>query len=231
VDHEHDEPSGKGDVTGAADVDRQSDNCQAGETDPQNATAGRHPGVQDANQNQQRGQREQQAEVEVGHGRRRVAETHAELRAAVVDQNYDSNLGGRVAAMKVAREVFRDHPVLGTGVGGNVPAFRHVIDTRFEKLKPSIYWYRHFHNQYAQVATELGFAGLLALAWIFWELIRAPHRRPETDAAALILATVYLLGFLGEPFFHKQVTLVMFALFAGLISAEDLEGNATDEES
>jgi hypothetical protein len=34
---------------------------------------------------------------------------------------------------------------------------------------------------------------------------------------------VYLVGFLGEPYFHKQVTLVMFALFAGFISAEQLD--------
>jgi hypothetical protein len=72
--------------------------------------------------------------------------------------------------------------------------------------------------------------GLLALAWIFWELIRVPCKRRESDAAALILATVYLLGFLGEPFFHKQITLVLFALFAGLISAEQLEANSTTTE-
>jgi len=161
----------------------------------------------------------------------RVDETHTELRNAIVDQRYDSNLGGRVAAMKVAREIFRQDPWFGTGVGGNIPAFRGALDTRFKELKPSIYWYRHFHNQYTQVATELGIAGLLALAWIFWELIRGPHNRRETDAAALILATVYLLGFLGEPFFHKQITLVMFSLFAGLISAEDLEADAPKEGS
>ena len=163
--------------------------------------------------------------------RARVDETRAEVSAAVVDQRYDSNLGGRVAALKVAREVFRDQPVLGTGVGGNIPALRQIVDTRFEKLKPSIYWYRHYHNQYAQVATELGAIGLLALAWIFWELIRMPRRRRETDAASLILATVYLIGFLGEPFFHKQITLVMFALFAGFISAEDLEEGLPDEKN
>jgi len=159
-----------------------------------------------------------------------VEEAHTELRDAIVDQHYDSNLGGRVAAMKVAREIFRQDPWLGTGVGGNIPAFRRVLDTRFNELKPSTYWYRHFHNQYAQVATELGIVGLLALTWIFWELIRAPRKHRETDAAALILATVYLLGFLGEPFFHKQITLVMFALFAGLISAEQLDESATASE-
>ncbi len=161
----------------------------------------------------------------------RVDEAHAELQAAVVGHRSDGNLGGRVAAIRVARQVFREDPIFGTGVGGNMPAFRRVIDTRYEDFKPSIYWYRHFHNQYTQIATELGLAGLLALAWIFWELVRVPGRRRETDAAALVLATVYLLGFLGEPFFHKQITLVMFALFAGLISAEQLdeESTASDE--
>jgi O-antigen ligase len=164
--------------------------------------------------------------VSVPQIRVRADETRAEFSAAVVDRQFDSNLGGRVAALKVAREVFRDHPLLGTGVGGNIPALRQIVDTRFEELKGPIYWYRHYHNQYAQVATELGTAGLLALAWIFWELIRVPHRNRETDAVSLVLATVYLIGFLGEPFFHKQITLVMFALFAGFIAAEDLEANA-----
>ena len=161
--------------------------------------------------------------------RARVDESRAELRAAVAEQRYDTIFGGRVAAMRIAREVYRDHPVLGTGVGGNIPAFRRIIDARFEELKTPIYWYRHYHNQYAQIATELGTVGLLALAWIFWELVRAPHRRRETDAAALILATVYLIGFLGEPFFHKQMTLVMFALFAGFIAGEDLDTDPTRE--
>jgi O-antigen ligase len=154
-------------------------------------------------------------------------EARTEIRAAIVEHRYDGNFGGRVAAMEVAREIFRQHPFVGTGVGGNIPALRRIIDTRFNELKPTIYWYRHFHNQYAQVATELGTAGLLALAWIFWELIRGPYKCRETDASALILASVYLLGFFGEPFFRKQITLVMFALFAGLISAEKLDEDST----
>ena len=91
------------------------------------------------------------------------------------------------------------------------------------ELKPAIYWYRHLHNQYLQIATELGLAGLAALAWIFWELLRGPYPNRQTHAYAMVLAAVYLLGFLGEPYLHKQVTLVMFSLFAGLFSAEQLD--------
>jgi len=154
----------------------------------------------------------------------RVVEGHDELRATLIDQRYDGNLGGRVAAMMVSWEIFRQHPVLGTGVGGNIPAFRQILDSDRVELKPAIYWYRHLHNQYLQIATELGLAGLAALAWIFWELLRGPYPKRKICTYAIVLAAVYLLGFLGEPYLHKQVTLVMFSLFAGLTSAEQLDG-------
>ncbi len=154
----------------------------------------------------------------------RVVEGRDELRATLIDQSYDGNLGGRVAAMMVSWEIFRQHPILGTGVGGNIPAFRQILDSDLVELKPAIYWYRHLHNQYLQIATELGLAGLAALAWIFWELLRGPYPKRKIYAYAMVLTAVYLLGFLGEPYLHKQVTLVMFSLFAGLISAEQLDG-------
>ena len=155
--------------------------------------------------------------------RARVVESRNELQATLVDQGYDSNLGGRVAAIVVSREIFCQHPILGTGVGGNISAFRQILDTDLPELKPAIYWYRHLHNQYIQIATELGLAGLVAVAWIFWELLRGPYPNRKMNAYAIVLAAVYLLGFLAEPYLHKQVTLVMFALFAGFISAEQLD--------
>lgn len=155
--------------------------------------------------------------------RTRVVESHDELRSTLIDQRYDSNLGGRVAATMVSWEIFCQHPVLGTGVGGNMPAFRQILDTDLVELKPAVYWYRHLHNQYLQIATELGLVGLGALAWIFWALLRGPYSVRKIYTDAVVLAAVYLLGFLGEPYLHKQVTLVMFALFAGLISAEQLD--------
>ncbi len=157
----------------------------------------------------------------------RVDEARHELQAAFVEHEYRSNLGERVAAITVAREIFRSRPLLGTGVGGNMPELRRLLDTSFQDLKPAVYWYPHLHNQYAQVATELGLAGLLSLAWIFWALIRGPYRDRGTDGAAIVLASVYLIGFLGDPFLHKQIPLVAFALFAGLISGTVLEDSRT----
>jgi len=160
----------------------------------------------------------------------RIKAGREEVGLTFSDHRYDTSFGGRVAAMRVAGEIIRQHPLLGTGVGGNMAAFRDLLDTDFPDLKPSIYWYRHFHNQYAQTATELGLVGLLSLGWIFWELMRARQSDREITAAAAVLGTVYLLGFIGEPYFRKQIPLVTFALFAGLISASQLDRQRLDVE-
>jgi O-antigen ligase len=153
----------------------------------------------------------------------RLGEAAHELRTAIVDHDFESNIGGRLAAMEVAGRIVRENPLLGTGVGGNMPRFRVLLDTEFQKFKPAIYWYPHFHNQYAQIASELGLAGLASFAWIFWALVRGPYRSKEIAAAASVVASVYLAGFLGEPFLHKQIPLIAFVLAAGLLSNAQLD--------
>ena len=153
----------------------------------------------------------------------RMDDARHELHAAVVDHDYQSNIGGRLAATVVAARIVREHPLLGTGIGGNIPLFRQLLDTEFQDFKPAIYWYRHFHNQYAQIASELGVAGLASLAWIFWVLVQGPYRSRGLAAAASVVASVYLVAFLGEPFFHKQIPLIAFALVTGLISGAQLD--------
>jgi O-antigen ligase len=159
----------------------------------------------------------------------RMNDARLELGAALEDNDFESNIGGRVAAVHVASRMVRENPVLGTGIGANMPRFREVLDTELPELKPAIYWYRHFHNQYTQVATELGLVGLVSLLWIFWEIVRGPYRSRELGAAGLVISAVYLVGFLGEPFLHKQIPLVAFGLLAGMLSAAQLDDAAAED--
>lgn len=160
---------------------------------------------------------------------RRVVAGLDELRAAVVEQRWETNIGGRVAALRVAGEIFVADPIFGTGVGANMAAFRHQLDTELGELKPAIYWYRHFHSQYTQLATELGIAGLGALGLVFWLLARGPYRSRATSAAALATAVTYLVAFVSEPFLQKQIPLVTFALLGGLFAAHQLDEPDAEE--
>jgi len=151
----------------------------------------------------------------------RVDAARVEIRTAVVEQHIDSNQGKRVAGAIVAGAIVAEHPLLGTGIGGNMPAFQHLLETRFPEFHDAVGWFPHFHNQYLQLATELGAVGLVSLLTIFATFVAGRYRRPKARAAAVALTCVYLVGFFGDPFFHKQITLVLFALAAGIISADD----------
>jgi O-antigen ligase len=151
------------------------------------------------------------------HGR--IDSAVQELDQTLTQQRYQGNLGKRIAGMVVTREMIAERPVLGTGAGAAMIEFRRLLDTRFRDLKPSIYWFPHLHNQYLQVTAELGLVGLCALLAIFLALIGGPYYRTDDRDLAVIVCCVYLLGFLGDPFLHKQLTVTSFSLFAGIAAA------------
>ena len=151
----------------------------------------------------------------------RVDAAVVELRDVVIEHRIDTNQGKRVAGMEVGLEIVRDHPLFGTGIGGNMPEFRRLLDTEFPQYREAVGWYPHLHNQYLQVATELGLLGLGSLLALFAALFAGRYRHPEIRAAAIALGFAYLIGFMGDPFLHKQLPLVLFALSSGVISSDD----------
>lgn len=152
--------------------------------------------------------------------RDRTEAARTEIAAALAGTSYESSLGGRVAATEVAIELVARRPLLGTGIGGAMPAFREQLRSHHPEMEFAVAWYPHLHSQYLQTAVELGAIGLLSLGWVFWELLRRNPTRSATGAAAVVTAVVFAVGFVAEPFFAKPLTLVLFALFAGLIAAE-----------
>jgi len=159
----------------------------------------------------------------------RIGAAVDEIADAVGRGAYDTNQGNRVAAFLVASEIIRRDPLLGTGVGANMPAFRELLEGPYAQLKPAVYWYPHLHNQYLQVATETGLVGLAALLWMMLRVARPGDR---FTSRGVLVATVYLVGFVGDPYLHKQLPLVTFALLVGLEgarrrAAQDDDGSAT----
>lgn len=151
--------------------------------------------------------------------RERISRGATDLRRSVVEHHYQGNLGKRVAGMIVAVEVVREHPLLGAGPGDNMTRFRALLDTRYPDLKTAVYWFPHLHNQYLQTASEVGLIGLGVLLAMFACLVWGPYADREDRLVAVVLAAVYLLGFLGDPYLHKQLPLTLFATVAGVICA------------
>lgn len=151
---------------------------------------------------------------------RQIESAVADLRNSLIEERYEGNFGKRIAGGIVALDLIRERPLLGTGVGDNMVEFRRVLDSRYPELRDLVYWFPHLHNQYLQVATEIGIVGLLGLAFIFYGLFRGPYRSEEDRNISILLGCVFLLGFMGDPFLHKQLPMVLFAAMAGIVSAD-----------
>jgi O-antigen ligase len=153
--------------------------------------------------------------------RERVGDAVAEIRAAVDHDRYATNQGMRVAGMIVSWDLVRDRPWFGSGVGDTLYDFATVLDERHPKLAPVLDQFRHqhLHNQYLQIAVELGFAGLATLLALLVSLVVHRPRRAADRALLAGLSVAFALGFLGDPFLRKQMPLATFALVAGVLTA------------
>lgn len=146
----------------------------------------------------------------------RVDAAAGEIAAALGEGEYDTNQGNRIAGAIVAGAILREHPLLGTGAGANMVEFRRLLDGPYRALRPAVYWYPHMHNQYLQSATE---TGLLGLAVMLWLMLRVARPRDRFTPRGLLLCLLFLVGFLGDPYLHKQMPLVTLAVLAGLEAA------------
>jgi O-antigen ligase len=151
--------------------------------------------------------------------RQRVDAGINELTGALTAQRYDTNQGKRIAGARVAADMIRERPVLGTGVGANIDRFRELLNGRHRELRAAVGWFPHLHNQYLQVATELGLVGLVLLLGMIAALAAGPYPDRYDRHLAVVVSVTYLVGFLGDPYLHKQLPLVLFATVAGLVSA------------
>jgi putative inorganic carbon (HCO3(-)) transporter len=85
-------------------------------------------------------------------------------RAASIADTGDLSIQGRVSFWRAAFDIFRDHPLTGTGPGtfGAVHA-RYQRDVRF--------YARDAHNLYVQTLAEMGIPGALALGFLVLTII------------------------------------------------------------
>ena len=104
----------------------------------------------------------------------------------------DTNTVGRKISVPTAIAAARDHLPLGSGLG----TFRDIYRTYEPVEDVTSVYVNHAHNDYAEVALELGVAGVLAvLAFVAWWTARSwSVWRSEQNGAALARAGSIAIG-------------------------------------
>jgi len=145
----------------------------------------------------------------------------------ITEGNYGSSWGVRANILIVAKELVKEHPLFGIGIG----------NTRSEFLKkakefPQTGFFpklRHLHNGYMQILVETGFVGLSLFLLFIYSLLKLELQREQFILMATIIV-IYLVGFVGEPLFFSRKPFLLFNMFIAIFLYQSVRGEHKKEK-
>lgn len=169
--------------------------------------------------------------------RTRIDVAKHEISAYFTEHEVDTSVGARLEMWKAAWMIFRQHPLLGAGMGGFSIEKQALIDAG--KLDPAVASFLHPHNEYAAaLATRgiIGFISLLALFGIigkvFYDMARRPHPTAQLmGVAGLIVVVSYAhFGISGDTF-DRTLPITFFTFLVATLATLAPAENKTDTET
>lgn len=159
--------------------------------------------------------------IAVGPLRSRV---DALVRAATIGGGLNEVLSGRLDAWWVAERLLHEHPLAGVGFGAYraefAPAKLRLMSEGVPffagHLNPS---FSNAHNEYLEIGADLGWPGLLAMAWAIALVLRAAwraRRRLSPGDGALCWGGLVALALLALAYFPFRLGGVAFPALAFL---------------
>jgi O-antigen ligase len=139
--------------------------------------------------------------------------------ASYVDSDWADRAGSRKSMTLDSLRMWRDHPLLGVGLGDFETAY-----PRYQS-SPSELWIDHAHNDYAEAVAETGLAGALLILLALGFFLRLAFRdwgHPLRSQASWIRlgAAIGCCGMLVHSFFdfnlHIPANAAWFAVLAGI---------------
>ena len=136
--------------------------------------------------------------------------------------NYITSLGERWIYLDVGTAIIAENPFFGIGTGEHKKAFNRLI----KNYKEGIYFpilkstpTYHFHNDYIEIAVQIGLVGLLLYILTMYSLIRILK---ESTFFPLVIAilTMFWINGLSDVMFVHRVIIYFLAVFLALAISE-----------
>lgn len=150
----------------------------------------------------------------------RISSTNSEIQKLLHHDKsmYHVSFGERLAAWEIGLDIFKDKPLIGTGVGSEMDALKEKID--FLNIKAfkidTIYNIKHYHSNYVTYLVQLGIIGLILYLHIFYRILTLPIQNREINNLKYIFIIVFMTSSLFEQMFYAQFPLALFGFFTGI---------------
>ncbi len=138
----------------------------------------------------------------------------------IQQSDYRGSLGQRLVWLQAGWDIFKRHPVVGTGVGSyeneSAKYFHREIPRTPDQI-PEQYSTHNPHNGYVSIGVQLGAAGLFLLFALFIQQWRISHRLPPFSGyAAQGMVVVVVLNIFAHSFMYSRTRALFFVLLTAL---------------
>ncbi|MBT8133138.1 MAG: O-antigen ligase family protein [Gammaproteobacteria bacterium] len=154
--------------------------------------------------------------------KQRTDEAIAEVNGYYNDDNYKSSVGGRLAMWKIAIDVWKQHPLLGSGPGDfddEIIALNNKGEYRGIAVHNSV------HNIYLQSLADLGIVGLAALLFVIiimpLRLLFYEEYKNEEEGRLVwfMILTSYAIFGLSESWTLRSPAISVFLVYLTVVAA------------
>ncbi len=137
---------------------------------------------------------------------------------AIENENYFESVGQRIGAWIIAKEMLKEKPLLGYGIGSEMPAFYEYTHKDRKYRFYTELGFPHMHSEYLQIVLQIGVVGLLIFFLFLYFIFKAPTTDREIRDIKYIFLTVFILGMITEPLIsHRNFSMGLFAFLGGIV--------------
>lgn len=146
----------------------------------------------------------------------RVSQLETDLINMYKHQDFRGSVATRIALWTIGGTAFLEHPLFGTGIGGEM---KDIVKNGEKCGFVFIPGQSDYHNAFIQYAVQLGILGLFIPISVFYILFTLQFKTTQYKLLATSFGIIFLLHSLGGFSFHIMNPLALLCTFATLFNA------------
>lgn len=153
---------------------------------------------------------------------------NSRINQAVTDINkiskgdFTDSFGQRVSLWITGTNIFYENIFTGTGIGNELEGFIYYVNKynfhHYQRKENEKVGFIDFHNSFIQYSVQFGMVGLILYLTIFYTLFLRKFKDKIYQNLNIIFIVIFLLHSFVFYSFHLLHPMVLFALFASLLS-------------
>ena len=158
-----------------------------------------------------------------------------DITSTIADNNYSQSFGIRVSMWIIGANIFKDNPILGTGIGDENTGLNKYANEYNIKRYMDYKGFMDYHSMYVHHAVQLGILGLLLMFYLMYSIFTIKYKFPRYRNISMAFATsIFTYSIVGNVL-HTIMPMAFLAFFVAVFIAisrsEFLDISKTEQQN